>query len=249
MIRIIKYEFRIILCKIYVPVMLAASLIYSWYLLSTETILGVADTAPFSGWSFGKYLGDSALINMLITLLIIAMSFSERQRKAGILTDVTAFPPGKRIAIRSLLMGGFFILSMTLSLVLGCIFLGSLFRELQLGNYLLDWMLICLPCVFVITGVGILLGRKSPMFIYIFMLLCLVMAFALKCSAIDINGAGYFSTMAAKLGNLEKTETPFMISAGYLLTRIIYLCIGAGAFILTCSAYSGKKSRDTESRV
>ena len=95
MIRIIKYEFRIILCKIYVPVMLAASLIYSWYLLSTETILGVADTAPFSGWSFGKYLGDSALINMLITLLIIAMSFSERQRKAGILTDVTAFPPGK----------------------------------------------------------------------------------------------------------------------------------------------------------
>lgn len=224
--------------------MLAAALIYSWNLLSSETILGVADTAPFSGWSFGKYLGDSALINMLITLLIISVSFSERQRKAGVLTDVTAFPVKKRILIRSILTGGYFIFGMILSFMLGCIFLGSLFGELQLGNYLLDWALICLPCAVLVTGMGMLLGRKSSVLIYVLMLVCLVMAFVFKGMAIDINGADYFVTMPAKLGDTENTETAFMISGGYLITRAVYFCIGAGAFILTCGAYGGKKSRD-----
>ncbi|MBQ9866869.1 MAG: hypothetical protein IJM34_07605 [Lachnospiraceae bacterium] len=246
MIRIFKYEFRIILCKIYVPVMLAASLIYSRYLLSTETILGVSDTAPFSGWSFGKYLGDCALINMLITLLIIAFSFSERQKKAGMLTDVTAFPPKKRILIRSILIGGFFIFSMILSFLLGCIFLWRLFGEIHLGNYLSAWGLICLPCVFLITGVGMLLGRKSPALIYVLMLICLVMAFAFKGAAIDINGADYYMSMAAGLGDIEKTETAFMISSGYLITRLVYLFIGLGAYALVDVIYGGKKRKDTE---
>ena len=246
MIRIFKYEFRIILCKIYVPVMLAASLIYSRYLLSTETILGVSDTAPFSGWSFGKYLGDCALINMLITLLIIAFSFSERQKKAGMLTDVTAFPPKKRILIRSILIGGFFIFSMILSFLLGCIFLWSLFGEMHLGNYLSAWGLICLPCVFLITGVGMLLGRKSPALIYVLMLICLVMAFAFKGAAIDINGADYYMSMAAGLGDIEKTETAFTISSGYIITRLVYLFIGLGAYALVDVIYGGKKMKDTE---
>ena len=248
MIKIFKYEFKIILCKIYVPVMLAAALIYSWNLLSSETILGVADTAPFSGWSFGKYLGDSALINMLITLLIISVSFSERQRKAGMLTDVTAFPVKKRILIRSILTGGYFIFGMILSFVMGCIFLGSLFGELRLGNYLLDWALICLPCAVLVTGMGMLLGRKSPVLIYVFMGICVLAAFILKDTAADINGAGYFEYMAERISGIEKAETPFMVSSGYLITRIIYLCMGLGAYVLMNSMSGGKKRKDTEFR-
>ena len=232
MIKIFKYEFRILLCKIYVPVMMVAGLAYSWYLLSTETILGVSDTAPFSGWSFGKYLGDTTLISMLITLLIIAMSFSERQSKAGILTDVTAFPPKKRMLIRAVLTGGFFLLCTLLNLLMGCIFLGNLFGEIYLGSYLLDWVLICLPCALLLTGVGMLLGRKSPVLVYAFMALCLLTAFLFTGSGIDINGADYFVSMPDKLAGLESIETPFVISSGYVLTRCVYLFLGLGAYIV-----------------
>ena len=228
--------------------MMAAGLLYSWYLLSTQTILGVSDTAPFSGWSFGKYLGDSTLISMLITLLIIAVSFSERQKKAGILTDATAFPVKKRILIRSILTGGFFILCTILNLIMGCIFLYSLFGEIYLGSYLLDWALICLPCAVLVTGMGMLLGRKSHVPVYVFMLVCLLTAFILKGAAADINGAGYFEVMAARLAGIEKEETPFMISSGYLVTRIIYLCMGLGAYILMDGMYGSKKRKDTEFR-
>ncbi len=232
MIKIFIYEFRIILCKIYVPVMMVAGLAYSWYLLSTETILGVSDTAPFSGWSFGKYLGDTTLISMLITLLIIAMSFSERQRRAGILTDVTAFPPKKRILVRGILTGGFFLLCTLLNLLMGCIFLGNLFGEIYLGSYLLDWVLICLPCALLLTGMGMLLGRISPVLVYVFMALCLLTAFLFTGPGIDINGASYFVSMPDKLAGLECIETPFVISAGYILTRCVYLLLGLGAYIV-----------------
>ena len=91
-----------------------------------------------------------------------------------------------------------------------------------------------------------LLGRKSPALIYVLMLICLVMAFAFKGAAIDINGADYYMSMAAGLGDLEKTETAFTISSGYFITRLVYLFIGLGAYALVDAIYGGKKMKDTE---
>lgn len=79
--KIFKYEIKIILAKPYVLAMTVIALLYAWFLLSSETILGVSDTAPFSGWSFGKYLGDIALLSMLIALFLLANVHSNRQKK------------------------------------------------------------------------------------------------------------------------------------------------------------------------
>ena len=241
MIKIFKYEFRIILCKAYVPAILAAGMLYSWYLLSTQIILGVSDTAPFSGWSFGKYLGDSTLISMLITLLITAVSLSGQQKMAGILTDATAFPVKKRILIRSLLTGGFFLICTIINLILGCIFLYSLFGEIYIGSYLLDWALICLPCMFLITGMGMLIGRKSNVPIYIFMGVCLIMAFAFRRLSLDFNGAAYFEITPGLFDGPAKEDPPFVIGLSYVIKRSVYLFAGMAAYFISCSRAADKR--------
>ena len=107
--KLIKYEIKIILLKPYALALTLINLLYAYFLLSTEIILGVSDTAPFSGWSFGKYMGSTALCSMVIALLILVYSGTGRKRSVSVLTDVTSFPKKKLHLLRSLVVGGFFL--------------------------------------------------------------------------------------------------------------------------------------------
>ena len=242
MTKILKYDAGIILLKPYVFVMTAVTLLYSYFILSTDIILGVSDTAPFSGWSFGKYMGEANILSILVTLFILATTFSKRQKKVELLTGLTGFPAKKRVLIKSIIIGGFYIFSNLLVLILGCVFMGSLFGKLQLGSYLVSWLLINLPCLFVILGIGNILGKKSPVLIYVFMALIVVMAFAMRESFIDLNGANYFVVMSEKLETINGGEIPFSLSLGFIMRRTVYLILGAMILILNVVGLD-KKSR------
>ena len=79
----------------------------------------------------------------------------------GILAEVTGFPKKKRILIRNIIVGGYFLISSLLIFIIGCIFLGTIFGEMYIGTYILDWILITIPCLTVILGIGNVLGKKS----------------------------------------------------------------------------------------
>ena len=242
--KIFKYELKIILLKPYVFAMSIITLLYAYYILSTETILGVSDTAPFSGWSFGKYLGDTTLVSMLVTLFILSTIYSKRQKNVSILTDVTGFPVKKRILIRNMIIGGFFLLSNLLIFIMGCVFLGVIFGTIYPGVYFADWLLISIPCLVIILGVGNLLGRMNPVLIYVFMGVVILMAFVMREYSIDINGANYFEVMSEALESLKGTETPFTIAPTFLFTRLIYLILGAVVLASVTFKTGEKNKRD-----
>ena len=81
--KIFKYDLKIILLKPYVFAMLIVELIYSYLILSSEIILGISDTAPFSGWSFGKYLGETTLVSLLVSFLFFQI-FIQRDRSRSV---------------------------------------------------------------------------------------------------------------------------------------------------------------------
>ena len=242
--KIFKYELKIILLKPYVIAMTIMTLLYAYYILSTETILGISDTAPFSGWSFGKYLGDTTLISTLVTLFILSTIYSKRQKNVSILTDVTGFPVRKRIMIRNIIIGGFFLLSNLLIYITGCVFLGVIFGKIYPGVYLVDWLLITIPCLVIILGVGNLLGRINPALIYVFMRVVVLMAFVMSEYSIDINGANYYAVMSGALESLKGGETPFTIAPTFLFTRLVYLILGAAALAGVAFKTGEKKKRD-----
>ena len=242
MTKIFKYELKIILLKPYVFIMTVITLLYAYFKLSSETIMGVSDTAPSSGWSFGDYMGDVNLISMLVTLFIMATLFSKQQKKVSILTDVTGFPVRSRMLIRNVIIGGFFILNNLLIFILGCAFLGALFGVIYPALYMADWILITIPSLLVILGVGNLLGKINPVLIYVFMAVVIAMSFVMREYAIDINGANYYTIVSAALETLKGGETPFTITPGFIYTRLFYLILGAGALALV-SVKTGEKSK------
>lgn len=242
MTKIFKYELKIILLKPYVFAMTVITLLYAYYKLTSDTIMGVSDTAPFSGWSFGDYMGDVNLISMLVTLFIMATLFSKQQKKVSILTDVTGFPVRSRMLIRNVIIGGFFILNNLLIFILGCGFLGALFGVIYPAVYIADWLLITIPSLLVILGVGNLLGKINPVLIYVFMAVLIVMSFVLSEYAIDINGANYYTIVSSALETLKGGETPFTITPSFLFTRLVYLILGIVSLAMV-TARAGEKSK------
>ena len=228
--------------KPYVWAMTLLVLLYSYYILSTDIILGVSDTAPFSGWSFGRYLGDSALLAMLVTLLILAATFSSERKKAGILTEVTGFPEKKRFLIKGLIIGGYFLMVNLLSFLMGCVFMNSMFGEVETAKYFLCWILVVLPSLSVVLGWGEALGRKSPVFVYLLMSGTLLAAFTLRAYGLDLSGGGYYETASAGLKEGSCAEPAFHVSAGYLICRMFYFVCGVAGMVL-CVLKSGCKDR------
>ena len=209
-----------------------AVLLYAYYVLSTDIILGVSDTAPFSGWSIGKYQGMMTLFSMLATLLILATTFSDRRKKAGILTDATGFPERSRVLVKSMIIGGYFLVLSLLIFIMGCVFMSVFFGETAIGTYAVSWCFTVIPCLFLILGVSGCLGRKSPVPVFVFMGVLIVAAFILYKYGWDINGAGYYESMSADLTLAGEAEPAFTLSFGYVLSRLLYLVPGAALLIV-----------------
>lgn len=244
--KIIKYEAKIILCKPYVPILLLINFLYSYYLLSADIILGVSDTAPFSGWSFGKYMGSGVLWTFLLSLLILITSNAGRKNVA-VLTNVTGISPKKLNLVRSLIVTAFFLLSCLLIFLLGCVFLQTLFQTIRIGAYLAAFLLTALPCAILIIGFGTVAGNLHPAFGYV--LIVLLLAVSLFAAAgigggylLDAAGASYYETVSGLLERFEASETPFVIRGGYVLARSLYACLGIAVFWFGYTG-GGKKDR------
>lgn len=240
--KIFKYELKVILLKPYVLAMSIITLLYGWFLLSTEMILGVSDTAPFSGWTFGKYMGDITLLTMLVSLFLIASVYSSRQKRVGILADVTGFSVRKRMMIKSLIIGGYFLVMNLLLLVMGCVFLSVYFGKLYLGTYLLEYFVIGIPALVLVLGVGNLLGRINPALVFVLMGVILVLAFVAPEMCVDANGARWFE-VAARSRTDTRSQAPEGARhlARYAVNRISYLAIGVAAWVLAASRMAKKK--------
>lgn len=72
--RIFKYELkRLIINKFFLGLLIISAL-YSHEIMRGDIILGISNTAPFSGWSYGTYLAKVLPI-LLVTLLFLYLFF------------------------------------------------------------------------------------------------------------------------------------------------------------------------------
>ena len=73
MFKIYYYELRRLLVNKFFLCLLLITAFYSYQTMSGEIILGIADTAPFSGWSYGVYLAK--VLPLLLVSLLFFISF------------------------------------------------------------------------------------------------------------------------------------------------------------------------------
>ena len=79
MVKIFYYELRRLLGNRFTVGLLLVALLYGYWTMRGEILLGIANTAPFSPWSFGAYLAEMMPL-LLVALLLSLIHISEPTR-------------------------------------------------------------------------------------------------------------------------------------------------------------------------
>jgi len=233
LIRIMKYEMKRLLLNKFFFGFCVINGVFAWYTLTSDTVAGVAHTAPFSPWSFSAYLANVMPISILTVLFLLSVFYSKKEKQVEALTTATPVDAVRYALLRlAVVTLGFFFLC---ALVIGIskIFYAVFFDYWNYTVFIIPAIYTILPCFVFFLGLGNLLGRIHPGFLYILMLLSLAMNFIPLPEALHyagLFGGRFYASFPLLLPIGTDGEPAFTLSAAFLAVRAIYLVVGV-AFV------------------
>ena len=229
MFKIYYYELRRLLVNKFFLCLLLITGFYSYQTMSGEIILGIADTAPFSGWSYGVYLAKVLPLLLVSLLFFISFLYSRKELQVKVLTQAAPFSVSAYWLIKTFAITSAFVLISLVPIAISNWFYAAYFH---LGPSL-EQAAACLytlvPAAVFILGLGLLLGRLHPLLIYACMAAALVLD-ALPIS-FDLYGLRFLSTYPLTLKLLDPL---FQIPLNQLIQRL--LLIGAGLLMILAAS-------------
>ena len=227
--RIYLYELKRLLWNKFFIGLLLVTLFYGGQVLQNETLLGVADTAPFSPWSFGAYLGRMLPLLWVGALFFLTFFTGAAQKRVAALTDATPAPP-RRYDLARLAAAATGAALLSLAAVAEALFFyARMFAWYGWGALLSPALLALVPPLALALGGGWLLGRARPWLLWLWAALpFLLMALPLPQALSMLNGS-FFSAYPASLNALDPA---FALPGGVLAAQILLLAAGAAAAVL-----------------
>ncbi|AWI06314.1 hypothetical protein [Clostridium drakei] len=226
--KILKYELkRIIFSKIFVITFIIA-LFFSVIDLYTKIIQGISGTAPFSKWSYCKFLCDINTIMLLILMLTCTGLFSRNEQRVREITSCTSLPEKKYLTTKNLaLLISYLIIAMC-CIFISVVFYKTIFNFTNFQNFLLPILIILLPTFAFVFGTSMFLGSKNQIFLYVWIPIVLVLSLVNFNNApfIDIFAKGYISYMPTILPVDGLGEPVFILSSHFIISRLIFTLVG-----------------------
>lgn len=220
------YEIRRLLFnKLFLGLLLITA-IYAYLILRGDIIQGVANTAPFSAWSYGGFL-SSILPMLLLSLLFFISSIYSKSEKCiapiKMATPVDLFRYG---LIRSIAIVIVCLVACLTVVVISMIFYATVFHFYSFGNFLLPLMLTIFPALFFVMGVGLLAGRFHKALIYVLMLLFLFLGSVPMPYGMDLLGSNFFSNYPMTLPIGLDGEPAFIVPVAVWVGKAVYSLLG-----------------------
>lgn len=231
MTKILKYKLRRLLFNRFFIGLLLINGVFAWYTLTTDTIAGVAHTAPFSPWSFGAYLSTVMPLLMITILFLLTFFYSKREAQVRTLTAATPVSTVQYMLIRSLAVVLGFLLLLALVVGMAFYFYAEYFGYRHFAVFLVPALLTILPALAFMLGAGHFLGRMHAGWLYALMLVSFAMLFLRIPGEFDLFGAGYYASMPLSLPVGLDGEPAFFVSTPFLVARLGYLVLGIDLFV------------------
>lgn len=203
---------------------MAGCILFAWMVMRTLVIRGIADTAPFSAWSFGYYMAQILPLMIIALLFGIWNVFSPVAQSIGVLTAAT--PVDERIY--ELIKCGAALISWLIILLCtvltGLIFLMSIFGNvLPAGEIFLSCVLVVLPAVLFFFGAGMLAGRLKKWQSIIVITLAVIASFLPIPKYAALFGADFFIHYPLMFDNLDPV---FSLPLSMIISKVMYSAAG-----------------------
>ncbi|WP_432401561.1 hypothetical protein [Wukongibacter sp. M2B1] len=240
MIKLFKYEIHRILCNKFFAGLLVITFLYSYQVMAGEIVLGTANTAPFSEWSFGMYLSRMLPILLIALLFFISFLYSRQEQEVRRITDTTPMDQKQLGLLRCGAMVVGFICISVVSVCVGLCFYAVNFRYTDFSHFLLPALLTLIPAMLFVLGVGIILGKIHPALIYALMPLVFLLGYLSVPNALDLLGSSFFQKMPLSLPIGTGGEPAFMVPFSVWIGKTVYAVIGLFLIILGVTRKSDK---------
>ncbi|RVU54398.1 hypothetical protein [Anaerosphaera multitolerans] len=237
MYKIFYYEVKRLIINKYFVGLLFATLLYSYLLLSGEIILGVANTAPFSPWSFGFYISKIMPIILITLLFFISFLFSREEKTIQAITNITSVNIGKFYFVRLMTIIVSFMIILAVPILYSFYFYKSIFQYSMSFDLLIPLIIIVIPSVIIIMGLGLSIGSILPIANYLLMGLLIFVNFINLPEEIDLYGRNFFVNYPLSIGILDPA---FKLSFSFGMSRLLFLVVGLFLIVLYIKKLSKK---------
>lgn len=226
MIKIYRYELKRLLVNKFFVGLLVITGLYSYQMLSGDIIQGIANTAPFSSWSYGAYLADVLPLLLITLLFFITFLYSNKEKKVARLTAATPVEPVHYGLVRCLAMITGFIGIAAVIILISFVFYTQVFQFTSFGNFILPIGFTLLPAMLFTLGAGLLAGRLNRGLLYALMLLLLVIGQLPLPNAFDLFGSHFYQTVPSTLPLGIDGEPAFTIPVAAWIGKALYTAMG-----------------------
>ncbi len=232
MTKLFKYELRRLLINKFFLGLLVIAALYSKHLLETVVILGVSNTAPFSGWSYGMFLAKILPILLIALLFFDSFLYSKQEQGMSILRNATPINLRVLILLRcSAMIIGFFLIAV-IPIGFSLWFYANNFHFTNFSSFILPILITLLPSMLFILGLGIIAGRLHPALLYVLMLFMLLFDYLPMPYIIDLFGSNFFQSFPLTLPLGADGEPAFVVPVVVWAGKVVYSVIGIVLTIL-----------------
>lgn len=203
MIRVFRYELkRLLWNKFFFGILLILSC-YCLGILTGEVILGIANTAPFSAWSFGYYLSRLVPPVCMAELFFLTFFHSGKERQVQVLVQSTPVDPRTYTLIRcGAVMTGTVGLAVCV-IALGIGFYQILFGCVTLSELLFPAVITIFPAILFCLGMGRLAEVWHPALLYVLIGVVVILSFAPLPWGLEFSLGSFYMEYPLTLGTLD----------------------------------------------
>lgn len=228
--RLFKYELKRLLLNKFFLGLLIISALYSHQIMCGDIILGVANTAPFSGWSYGVYLAKMLPILLVALLFFISFLYSKQEKNVQALTKATPINPFRFQMLRYGTIIIAFVLISLVPIVYSLWFYGVNFHFTNFGSLVFPSVMTLLPAMLFVLGLGSFGGRYHQAVVFVLMVVMILINYIPLPYAVDLFGGNFYSNYPA---SLEIVEPAFSLPTTILIGKLIYGLAGVVMILIT----------------
>lgn len=227
MFNIYKYECKHYLTDKMFLILAVITVFYCRFILDSEIILGIADTAPYSPWSFGGYIGMLLPFAFACLLSLFAIACSSDQRMAEQIIDAAPVSHLQRTLRRLGAIYTGFVLLMLLILFIGGWFYLRIFGLITPVQWIAPLVYAVFPALLMVTGIAMQIGRFGTGGIYTLLVVLLLYGlFAGNASLpfyLDLFGSSFFQHYPRIVNGMDPA---FSVPSAALFSRLMFSVIG-----------------------
>ncbi|GAA0078598.1 hypothetical protein UT300005_29770 [Clostridium sp. CTA-5] len=225
-----KYELKRLLINKFFLGLLIISAFYSHQIMCGDIILGISNTAPFSSWSYGVYLGKMLPILLVALLFFISFLYSKQEKKVQDLTKATPIDPFKFKMLRYVSIIIAFVLISLVPIGYSLWFYKVNFHFTNFGSLVLPTLVTLIPSMLFIFGLGVFGGQYNQVIVFVLMVIVILVNYLPLPYAVDLFGGNFYSNYPL---SLDIVEPAFSIPGNVLIGKLIYVLVGIVMILAT----------------